>query len=493
MRGGKPGMSEEAEAEIMRPCVLVIFGASGDLVYRKLMPALRNLDADGLLPVGFRIIAYARSGMDTERYRERLRRSLAAEESAGDLTGEAVERFLARVRYVRGRYDDVNAMTSLWEAAGCACGEKAGVVFYTALPPGAVGTVLEAMREGGFAEARERFSSSRIMLEKPFGSDYESARELNSIVAGMFDESEVYRVDHYLGKDTIRNILIFRFANAVFEPLWNAEYIDSIYITAAETIGIERRGGYYDDAGVVRDIVQNHVMQLLALVTMEAPLSGDAESVRERKLEVFKSIRPVSASDFVFGQYEGYRDEEKVRPDSTTPTFVALRMGVDNRRWHGVPIYVRAGKALAAKVTEVAIRFREIPVCVMSDARACEAISPNFLHIRIQPDEGVRLTVNAKAPGRADDVRRAELDFSYSDLPGGLPNAYERVLLDCLDGQPALFWRADSVEQAWKVAAPLLETADGMRSSTVYEYARGSWGPEEAGALPGRDGRVWPR
>lgn len=475
-----------------RPCVMTIFGASGDLTRRKLIPALYNLEADGLLEEKFRVVGFGRSKLSDEDFRVSLREGVQESDDVDDFSSERWNHFAERISFVAGAYDDEDAYRALGRELSC-CGEggEGYNLYYLALPPRVSETVLQTMKSSGLVSEGCAPGRSRIMLEKPFGLDFESARRLNTILAGIFDESQVYRVDHYLGKDTIRNFLVFRFANGMFEPVWNRKYVDNIQITAAEDIGIEGRGGYYDQAGVVRDIIQNHVMQVLALVTMEPPLAGDAESVRDRKFEVFKSLSPIARGDFVFGQYEGYRSEKKVAEGSETPTFAALRLGVANWRWFGVPVYVRAGKALERKVTEVAIQFREIPLCVMSDEKVCEKIRPNVLYLRIQPDEGIRLTITVKAPGRADDVQEAVLEFKYSQASGKMPNAYERILLDCLTGVPTLFWRADSVEAAWRAVAPTLAASPQDQPAQVFQYKRGSWGPDEANALLQKDGRHW--
>lgn len=478
---------------IAPPGVVVIFGASGDLTWRKLIPALYNLEAEGSLPADFFIVGYARKEQHLEAFREHLRQGVLAFARAGADQPAIWERFAARLRYLAGGYDhppSLQALGTLLDSL-TAHNRDALRLFYFSLPPSAAESLLRAMHDAALVKGDDGRQHARILLEKPFGIDLDTARRLNRLVDEVVGETHVYRTDHYVAKDTVRNLLIFRFTNAIFEPIWNRRYVDHVQITAAESIGVEGRGGYYEEAGVVRDMVQNHVLQVLALCAMEPPIAGDAESVRDKTYEVFKAIVPPRPSDFVFGQYRGYRQEPRVAADSRTPTYVALRLFLNNWRWQGVPFYIRSGKALAQKCTEVTIQFKEVPTCVLDDEESCKMLMPNVLALRIQPNEGIRLTFSAKVPGARDDIMQAHLDFRYGDFGIPLPDAYERILLDCLCGRPALFWRADCVEAAWRAVAPLLDGPDDAVAATLPNYEPGTWGPRAADELLRRDKRSW--
>lgn len=472
------------------PCrALVIFGASGDLTRRKLMPALYGLDLDGRLPPELNIVGFSRSGRGHEEFRGAMRAAVR-DFSRRPFDEDGWARFAGRLHSLTADYGRPADYAGLHRfLAGLSTdGRFPACVYYLALPPAAAESALEQL---ALLRRMDPLPAARVLVEKPFGRNLESARRLNRICAAGFHESEIGRIDHYLAKDTVRNLLVLRFGNAVFEELWNRRNIDSVQFTAAETIGAAGRAGYYDGAGAVRDMIQSHLLQVMALVAMEPPLAGDPASVHGRRLDVFRSIQPIGPEDFVFGQYRGYRGEPGVAGGSRTPTFAALRLEIANWRWQGVPFYLRSGKALARQSTEVAVRFKSVPLCLLESEQACRTARPNMLTVRIHPDEGLRLSFNARLPGCENRLGRAELDFRYSQLGAGMPEAYERVLLDALSGAPLLFPQADEVEAAWQAVTPLLEAEEDPDAPGPPLYEPGSWGPAEAAALPARDGRAW--
>jgi len=480
-------------ADDTAPCVMVIFGASGDLTKRKLVPALFHLEVDGLLDENMKIIGFARTRSSDEEFREMMRESVADLVPGDPEQDAAWRRFGSRLHYISGQYDETESfvrLNRLLKELECPCAAGRHL-YYMALPPSATEDVLGCMREARCIPKARGKAASRIMIEKPFGNDLESARHLNRLLLDVFDESQIYRIDHYLAKDTVRNLLVMRFGNAIFEPLWNRRYIDNVQITAAEQIGIEGRGGYYEESGVVRDMVQNHVLQVLALTAMDPPVGGDVESVRDKRIEVFRSLAPLQPGDFVFGQYDGYRDERNVEPQSVVPTYAAARFHINNWRWQGVPFYIRTGKALPRKLTEIIIQFKSIPLCIFESEHLCRQVQPNVLAIRIQPNEGIRLFFAALRLGREDRIGRADMGFDYAKFGFLKSEGYERVLLDALKGNPGLFWRADGVEAAWRAVTPMLEAPREALLRAFPNYTPGSWGPAEADRLPQRDGRVW--
>ncbi len=475
------------------PCTLVLFGATGDLAHRKVVPALYRLARGGELPSPFAVVATSRSVGPAETYRAQLRQSVAR--FAGEPLDEtAWGSFASGIETIAGDYAKPEAWAALREAIAAAERRRAtggNRLFYLALPPASFAPILAGLRDTGLLHAAHGAPWSRVVIEKPFGRDLASARELNRLVAGALDERQTFRIDHYLGKETVQNILVFRFGNSIFEPLWNRKYIDQVQITAAEEIGVERRGRFYDATGVVRDVVQNHLLQVLSLVAMELPATFGADDVRDEKLKLLRSVRFPSPSDAVYGQYAGYREEEGIAKGSRTPTYAAIRFYVDNWRWQGVPFYVRAGKGLARRTTEVSIHFQQIPFCLFGRQDVCQLIEPNVLALRIQPDEGIALSVATKVPGDDLTVGTVHMDFSYAGAFHRSPgDAYEKLLLDAIRGDATLFARRDGDEQAWSLLAPLLESWDASSAEPAF-YERGSAGPREADALPRQDGRHW--
>jgi glucose-6-phosphate 1-dehydrogenase len=493
-------------------CVVVIFGASGDLTRRKLIPALYNLALEKRLPERFAVVGYARSDMTQESFREKMREDVKRFSRTG-LQDQAVwQQFAATLYYVRGGYDENDGFQALKEFVdGFDRGSRVlpARVFYLAIPPDLYGTAVERIAAAGLAcKESDGETRSRVVIEKPFGADLQSARELNRRIHEVLDERQIYRIDHYLGKETVQNIMVFRFANAVFEPIWNRRYIDHVQITAAESVGVENRGGYYEQAGVVRDMFQNHLLQLLCMTAMEPPVGLDADAVRDEKGKLLKSVRPVVSEEVaaaaVRGQYgpgrvdgeeevPGYRQEPGVAKNSPNVTYAAIRFFVDNWRWEGVPFYLRSGKRMPKRVTEIAIQFKRPPMLLFK-AHAVEDVSPNILVLRIQPDEGVSLKFEVKPPGHDMVIRPLSLDFSYEESFGNSPpEAYETLLEDCIEGDSTLFTRHDWVELAWSLMDPIIQVWDLSRPRGFPNYDSGSWGPKEADDFMARDGRRWRR
>ena len=483
------------------PVALVIFGASGDLTTRKILPALARLADRGVLDAGFTLIGVARTPWSDEEFRKDV---TAATPGAGDVWRQLTERFT----YITGEYDHPDTFAQLkrrLDEADEVDGTAGNRLYYLATIPSVFGLVANALATHGCAASVGEGSFSRIVVEKPFGRDLASALELNQQMHAAFDESQIFRIDHYMGKETVQNVLALRFANAIFEPIWNRRYIEQVQVTVAESLGVEHRGGFYETAGALRDIVQNHVMQVLALTLMESPTSTDADRIRDEKVKLLQAIdipTPDEAVDkSVRGQYTagtidgepvvGYRQEEDVSPDSQTETYLALRLRVENWRWAGVPIYVRTGKRLPARVTEVALTFRQVPF-LLFDHRASRDLRPNTLILRIQPDEGISLEFGAKVPGERFHLRSVAMDFSYAEAFAGAEAAdgYERLLHDAMVGDATLFIRSDEVEQAWRIVDPYLR-AWSEPGGALHFYPAGSWGPHMADLLVERSGDEW--
>jgi glucose-6-phosphate 1-dehydrogenase len=489
----------------IEPTVFVIFGAGGDLTWRKLVPALFNLRVDRHLPEKFAVVGMARKGMDDAAFRERLKDGVERFSRRGKADEAAWTSFAQGLHYIPGDLTDPAAGAALErklaEIEG-AWGGRSNRIYYFAVPPALLEPGAAALRRLGVCRD---CALDRIVVEKPFGRDLASARALNHSLAGMFAESQIYRIDHYLGKETVQNILAFRFANSIYEPIWNRRYIDHVQITVAETVGVEDRGGYFDTAGALRDMAQNHLLQVLCLMAMEPPISFDADEVRNKKVDVLRAIRPVHHDDVhrmaVRGQYRkgtvlgeavpGYREEKRVDPDSNTETFAAFKFHIENWRWQGVPFYLRTGKRLHAKVSEVSVVFRSPPHQLFPSA-AVESWQPNRIVLRIQPEDGIGTRIQVKRPGARLLLGAVDMQFRYSEaFKAPTPEAYETLLLDAIRGDATLFMRADQVECAWAVVAPILEAWESVPPADFPDYAAGSWGPETAELLIARDGRSW--
>ena len=491
-------------------CAVVIFGASGDLTRRKLVPALYNLAWGRSLPGGFAIVGVARREKTDESFRAELREAVTQFSRRRPIDQALWGDFERGITYVRGAADDLNTYATLrttLERMDLERGTRGNRLFYLAVPPAEFGHIVEGLRASRLVAPPGREASggvwTRVVFEKPFGHDLASARALNDAVASAFDESQVFRIDHYLGKETVQNLLVFRFANSLFEPVWGREHVDHVQITVAEDIGLEGRGKFYEQTGVTRDIVENHLMQLLCLTAMEPPISLAADAVRDEKVKVLRSLRPIERSEVsrnvVRGQYgrgvvrgeevPAYREEPDVSPSSRVETYVAMRCMVDNWRWSGVPFYVRAGKRLAHRVTEIAVVFHAVPHTLFRTQDG--GITPNVLSVRIQPDEGIALRFISKEPGQQTILRDVAMDFRYGTAFGSnTPEAYERLLLDAMRGEATLFTRRDEVEEQWAYMDRVLKAwaADGPPPPL---YPSGTWGPEQADDLIARDGRRW--
>ena len=476
---------------------IVIFGATGDLTRRKLLPALFQLWCKERLPTSFRIVGVARREFSDDGFRELMGEGVREFAGLAPLTSEWAA-FARNVFYVQGELDSPESYVGLRRRLeGLEIrGGSVNRLFYLSIAPRFFGSAIDNLGTSGLAG--EERGWSRVVIEKPFGHDLESAKALNQSVHRVFEEGQIYRIDHYLGKETVQNLLVFRFGNRIFEPIWNREHVESVQITAAETVSVGDRAGYYDQSGVIRDMVQNHLLQLLTLVAMEPPNAMDADSLRNHKVEVLKAIRrwtpEETARNVALGQYRGYLDENGVDSGSATPTFAALRLYVDNWRWQGVPFYLRTGKSMADKVTEIVIQFRRPPHMMFSGAPDQE-LSPNVLAICLQPDEGVHLKIGVKVPDQGLTIESKDMVFHYDSAfrDQAIPEAYERLLQDSLEGDASLFIRSDHIEEAWRIVDPLLHRQNDPGFLSPQEYEPGTWGPPAAGGLLSEGGHIWQR
>jgi glucose-6-phosphate 1-dehydrogenase len=509
-----PAAAAAPAGELRRgePCTLVIFGA-GDLLHRKLMPSLFHLMGDGLLPDDFAIIVVGRGGMDDDVFRTEVRNALRTfgPEGRAGLDPSAWARFARYLHFISGELADpatYEALRQRLSETDSALPHDSGRLFYLAIPPSLYEEAINRLAESGVAprvpDPRQR-PWVRIIIEKPFGRSLESAVALNACVRRAFAEHQVYRIDHYLGKETVQNLLVFRFANSIFEPVWNRQHVHHVQITAAESVGVEHRGKYYEEAGVVRDMFQNHLLQLLSLTAMEPPVTFSADAVRDEKVKVLRAIRPITAAalhDYaVRGQYApgtiggrpvpGYREEPDVAPDSPTPTYGAIRFMIDNWRWQGVPFYLRSAKRMPRRATEIAIQFRT-PPHLMFPLPDGQTIEPNILAIRVQPEEGIALRFEVKVPGVEVRMASVNMEFGYAEALGKLEHdAYETLLLDCMLGEATLFTRSDEVEAAWTLVDPLIDFWARKRPDHFPNYAAGTWGPAVADDFIAREGAKW--
>ena len=492
-------------------CVVVIFGASGDLTRRKLMPALYNLAMSRSLPGGFAVVGQARREKSHEQFRVEMKEAVGRFSRRKPIDQAVWNDFERGISYVAGTFEDPQTYARLRDHLAQLDrerGTRGNRLFYFAVPPAEFGTIVNGLRSADLVtDARARRGEaqwSRVVFEKPFGHDLESARELNDTIAQVFHESQVFRIDHYLGKETVQNLLVFRFANSLFEPVWNREHVDHVQITVAEEIGVEGRGKFYEQTGVTKDIVENHLMQLLCLTAMEPPISLAADAVRDEKVKVLRSLRPLERSmvtqNVIRGQYgrgfvradevPAYREEPDVDPQSRVETYVAMKVHVDNWRWGNVPFYVRAGKRLSRRVTEISVQFNKVPHTLF---RAPDGgITPNVLTMRIQPDEGIAIRFITKEPGQQTILRDVAMDFRYGSAFGSnTPEAYERLLLDAMRGDATLFTRRDEVEEQWAYIDHVFDAWRYEGNAPPPIYASGSWGPEQADDMLARDGRRW--
>ncbi|NGX54401.1 MAG: Glucose-6-phosphate 1-dehydrogenase 2 [Chlamydiae bacterium] len=504
LNGAVNPLSEETYGvKVTDPCILVIFGATGDLTARKLFPALYNLKLDGQLPSHFGCVGFARRPKSHDDFRGEMREGVNNFSRVKPVDENIWKSFSDQIFYHQSNFDDdkgYEALKAFLKELDQKLGTKGNRVFYLSTPPKFFPTIIEKLGQHGLIYKKGK-EWSRVIIEKPFGHDYSSAIDLQRFVRGHLAEDQIYRIDHYLGKETVQNLLVFRFANAIFESFWNNHYIDHVQITVGEEIGIGRRGAFFEEAGILRDVVQNHMMQLLALVAMEPPTNLSADAIRDEKVKVLQALRPVDMANFsnyvVRGQYApgfiegenviGYREEQNVSPASSIETYAAFQLFIDNWRWAGVPFYLRAGKRLPKRATEIAIVFKEVPGILFS-----QTSKSNVLAIRIQPNEGISLKINSKVPGTGSPIQPVKMDFSYSSYFGlAPPEAYERLICDCMLGDGTLFARGDEVLASWKLFTPILDRWNEGAPGDFPNYPSGTWGPKAADEMLARDERAW--
>lgn len=501
-------MIDDKQHRIAPPTVIVIFGASGDLTARKLIPALLNLSLDKLLPPDFYLIGFGRTKLSSKEFASSARESIS-KFSRRPLNQESWNPIEKNIFFQTGNYDDPAAFKILYDQIlkiEKQLGRNLQILFYISTPPNLFKPILENLGSSGLAGHHQATPLvSKIIMEKPFGHDLNSAKDLNRIIRKEFSEEQIYRIDHYLGKETVQDLLVLRFANSIFEPIWNLKYVEYVEITVAEDIGVASRSGYYDQSGALRDMIQNHTMQLLSLVAMEPPISIKSDDIRNEKVKLLKAIQPINfqtqGGDVVRAQYtEGlihgkkairYLDEKEINPNSTTETYVALRLNINNWRWNGVPFYIRSGKRMSRRVSEIAIHFRYPPNYLFKDSNKFE-LSQNILVIQIQPDEGIKLLFNSKIPGLETRIQPVDMDFKYSTTFGSnTPEAYERLILDAIFGDSTLFIRGDETETSWSLYTPLLEFWENNGNKGLETYAAGTWGPIAADLLLAQQKHSW--
>ena len=494
--------------QVAPPCAMVIFGAAGDLTKRKLIPALYNVAKSNLLSREFAVIGVARADLNDDSFRLRLREDIQ-KYATGEVDPEVWTWLERHLYYVRGTFSDAETYERLrrcLQEVEATHGTRGNVFYYLATLPESFAEIVHHLGTAGLAQENEGHFR-RVIVEKPFGRDLQSARQLNAELAQVLGEHQIYRIDHYLGKETVQNILVFRFANGIFEPIWNRQYVDHVQIMAAETVGVEGRGNYYESSGALRDMVPNHLFQLLTLTAMEPPVSFAADAVRDEQAKILQAVQPLEPEQVlrnaVRGQYgasnhaearlPAYRSEPGVSPNSSTETYVGLRLQIENWRWAGVPFYLRTGKRMGKRTTEIAIQFKRAPLILFRDTPV-DHLMPNWLVIQIQPEEGISLSFGAKVPGPVVQIGRVNMEFDYADYFGATPSTgYERLLYDCMCGDATLFQRADMVDAGWRVVSPIQDVWTALPARNFPNYAAGSWGPREADELLEREGRQWRR